>query len=131
MIRQGLARYCSQVKVNAWTMRRSATAAGGRLTGADGSIAKVTTSRICQDFRELSYRINQPRPCCSPAYDWLMGGGSLQAVNLASPGTRIGGGTDEIQLNVLGEQALGLPREPGDVRDVPYRDLKVGTQRTR
>ena len=128
VIRQGLARYYSQVKVNGWTMRRS-TAAGGRLTGADGSIAKVTTSRICQDSRELSYRIvGAPLLLAGP--DSPMGG-DLQAVNLASPGTRIGGGTDEIQLNVLGERALGLPREPGDDRDVPYRDLKVGTQRTR
>jgi hypothetical protein len=56
-------------------------------------------------------------------------GGDLQSVNLASPGTRIGGGTDEIQLSLLGERGLGLPREPGDDRDVPYRDLRVGTQR--
>jgi hypothetical protein len=52
----------------------------------------------------------------------------LQLVSLASPGTRLGGGSDEIQLNVLGERSLGLPREPSSDRDVPYRDLKVGTQ---
>jgi hypothetical protein len=55
--------------------------------------------------------------------------GDLQMVGLASPGTRIGGGTDEIQLNVLGERGLGLPREPNDDRTILYRDLKVGTQR--
>ena len=128
VIRQELARYISQVRVNGWTMRRSG-AAGGKLTGADGSIAKLTTARICQESRELSYRI-------VGAHGMLMGQvspleGDLQMVNLASPGNRLGGGTDEIQLNVLGERALGLPREPSSDKDVPYRDLKVGTQAER
>jgi len=126
VLRQDLARYVSRVRVNGWTMQRSA-AAGGRLTAADGSIAKLTTSRICQESRDLSYRI-------VGAHGLLTGhaspmGGDLQVVNLGSPGTRIGGGTDEIQLNVLGERALGLPREPRDDPDVPYSDLRVGTQR--
>ena len=56
VIRQELTRYISQVRVNGWTMRRIG-AAGGKLTGADGSIAKLTTARICQQSRDLSYRI--------------------------------------------------------------------------
>ncbi len=124
-VRQELARYITQVRVNAWTMRRSG-AAGGRLTGADGSLAKLTTARICQQSRDLSYRIVGAHGMLTGKVSPL--GGDLQTVNLASPGNRLGGGTDEIQLTVLGERALGLPREPSVDKDVPYRDLKVGTQ---
>ena len=125
VIRQQVARYVSQVRVNGWTMRRSA-AAGGRLTGADGSIAKLTTARICQDSRDLSYAIVGAHGLLNGSVSPLEG--DLQMVNLGSPGNRIGGGTDEVQLNVLGEKALGLPREPVLDKDLPYRDLKVGTQ---
>jgi len=39
---------------------------------------------------------------------------------LHSPSLRIAGGSDQVQANIIGERALGLPREPRPDRDAPF-----------
>ena len=54
------------------------------------------------------------------------GGVARQA--LFAPAPSIYGGSDQVQRNIIGERVLGLPKDPDVSRDMPFRDLKVGTQ---
>ena len=48
-------------------------------------------------------------------------GGYWQQQFLSQWAVRIGGGTDQVQRNIIGERVLGLPREPDPSRTEPFR----------
>lgn len=50
-------------------------------------------------------------------------GGLWQQQFLGQWGVRIGGGTEQIQRNVIGERVLGLPGEPRPDKTAAFREL--------
>jgi alkylation response protein AidB-like acyl-CoA dehydrogenase len=102
--------------------------AGGR-PGAEASIGKLMASQIARRGRDTAVEICGPLGMLAGPDGPL--GGALAIQALAAPTPAIYGGSDQIQRNVIGERVLGLPKEPDVSRDVPFRDLKKGTQEAR
>ncbi|MDA8147764.1 MAG: acyl-CoA dehydrogenase family protein [Actinomycetota bacterium] len=127
-VRQQVARYYVTFRVNALTQERArATTASGRDAGPTSSVTKLARSVVTRINRDLG-------PAILGASGMLAGpeapvGGHVAHGTLQAPSTSIAGGTDEIQHNIIGERVLGLPREPQVDRDVPFRELQVGTVR--
>jgi len=127
VIRQRLAQLACVEEVNRLDGVRSAGAArAGQRSGASGSVRKVARSNLARLGSAVGMEV-------LGAHGMLVGsgtpgGGRLQRMTLSAPGTSIAGGTDEIQRNIIGERVLGLPKEPRLDTDVPFRELKSGTQ---
>jgi len=128
LIRQEYATIHSLLEIARYTDLRvkAAVERGGR-PGPEVSIGKLAASHLLRSLRETMYRV-----CGADATLWggdAPLGGRMHDVGFSSYLISIGGGTDQIQRNIIGERVLGLPGEPRVDKDVSFSDLLVGTQR--
>jgi alkylation response protein AidB-like acyl-CoA dehydrogenase len=122
VLRQELAKCYTRFEILKWlSLRARARAAAGQRLGPEASVMKLFVSeRVARDG-DLVLALEGP-------YGMLrdkdsVQNGMWQQIFLNQWGIRIGGGTEQIQRNVLGERVLGLP---GDIRldkELPFREL--------
>jgi alkylation response protein AidB-like acyl-CoA dehydrogenase len=127
VVRQRLAALWAQETTNAYLRRAGQSARDGRRPSALGSLTKLARSQLTRAGRDTGMSVLGAEGLLdSPD---TTGGGEIQYRALSSPGASIAGGTDEIQRGIVGERVLGLPKEPRTDRDIPFKDLIIGTQR--
>ena len=91
----------------------------GRLPGAESSVLKLGYSRHVASTADLVLALQGPAGMLADLF--APDRGVWQQQFLGQWAVRIGGGTDQIQGNVIGERVLGLPPEPRPDRDTPFR----------
>jgi len=127
VIRQELMKlYSEETTKSLVSMRTRAEMKAGRVPGPGGSLGKLHGAKIAKFSRTLINRLVGPD--CDAWEDTGRGENWARYI-LTSFQSSIAGGTDEIQRNIIGDRVLGLPREPMLDKDLPFKDLKVGTQR--
>ncbi len=82
----------------------------GRAPGAEASLLKLAFSRQSARLGELGMALLGPSGLASDGQETAAD--FWRDRFLGQWSSRIGGGTDEIQRNQIGERVLGLPREP-------------------
>jgi alkylation response protein AidB-like acyl-CoA dehydrogenase len=97
--------------------------------GPEGSVLKLLSGRVQTDVSELVVDLmGAAGTLCGPysrervdEREVMSGDPVLSFVG--SPGGTIAGGTTQIQMNILGERVLGLPREPGLDPNTPWSQI--------
>ena len=128
LVRQQLADSYVKLQVARYTNQRAmAKIRAGQLPGPEMSIAKLAMTQNFQRLTDMLSGMLGPRLTADTG-EW--GTYAFGELVLGVPGMRVAGGTDEVMRNIVGERVLGLPKDAGIDSTSPFKDLKVGTQRS-
>lgn len=128
VVRQRIARiFAASEALRMTALRASSTSAAGREPGAESSVGYLGAVRVLRQIRDLAAEIAGPAAIlmAPDAPD----GGDVAMTIMTVPCHGIQGGSEQIQLNILAERVLGLPKDLQVDRETPFRQLVVGTQR--
>ena len=120
LVRQGLAAAYTRDEILRYLGHAGAhrEPAAARRPGAEASVMKLLHAGTVRELGDLASAIEGADGHAAGA-DAPADGAWQQQFLSAGPSIRIGGGTDEIQRNIIGERVLGLPGELRADKDVP------------
>jgi len=118
--------YCEETTKSLVAMRTRAELKAGKAPGPGGSLGKLHGARIARMMRAITGDVYGPELV---AYEEGARMDMISRMMITSFSSNIAGGTDEIQKNIIGDRVLGLPRDIMVDTKVPFRELRVGTQR--
>jgi alkylation response protein AidB-like acyl-CoA dehydrogenase len=134
LVRQNLVRLYILGELGRYSAERlkATRSMGGDIPGM-ANIAKLSMSSIVRLQRDVGLGIVGAQGMLhaydsadQKVLDEATGNPFLNAVTtsaLYAQAPSIYGGTDQIQRNIIGERVLGLPREPGSDKGVPFSEL--------
>ena len=99
--------------------------ASGALPPPAGSLMKLFHATSVMRRSEIALELAGEDAAAWPVGDPTPGG-EAGARTLGRQGVSLGGGSNEIQRNIISERLLGMPREAAGDKDVPYREVRRG-----
>ena len=122
-IRQRLVDLYTRFELLRFLGYRVRTAASrGEQPGPESSVLKLVVSALYETGGSLVVELEGPAGTLVGADAPF--GGKFQDLFMGQWAPRIGGGTDQIQRNIIGERVLGLPGELRTDKNLPFRELR-------
>ena len=122
VLRYHLAKVLALRELNALNNARAKAAAEQGTSSSIMSLGKLAMANILHAEAGLRTEIAGPETLLAGAEN--PEADDINFLTLNAFFTSIGGGTNQIQRNIIGERVLGLPKEPEIDRNIPFRQVR-------